>query len=240
MSPGALGIHRHPSRVAGRRTITADYVSQGKVRRLSTVLLAFVLITLATIASDLVDLAVWIEAERTRGLAPGDAEIMALRRLLTRSLHAVAFVGCAVVLGRFLVQANRNAARLGAGLPTLAPSSMVLWFFVPLACLWRPYLAVRELWEMSRTRLDEPEGAPGSVQLWWAAWVSGLVLTVVALQRTQLAETPAEQGEVIVVEVAAELALVLAAVFTASWTRALSQRQDDARAAHVCALAVLR
>jgi uncharacterized protein DUF4328 len=240
MSPGALGIHRHPSRVAGRRSLAGGYVSQGRLRRLSTVLLAFVLITLATIASDLVDLTVWIEAERARAIAEADAEMMALRRLLTRSLHALAFVGCATVLGRFLVQANRNAACLGAGLPSLAPSSMVLWFFVPLACLWRPYLAVRELWQMSTPRAGDREGVQGSLPLWWATWVSGLALMVVALQRAHVADSAAEHGEVIVVELAAELALVLAAVFTASWTRALSQRQDDARTAHVCALAVLR
>ncbi|MBC8068107.1 MAG: hypothetical protein IAG13_07225, partial [Deltaproteobacteria bacterium] len=38
-------------------------------------------------------------------------------------------------------------------------------------------------------------------------------------------------------EIAAELALVLAAVSAASWTRALSQRQDHARAEHVSELA---
>jgi Domain of unknown function (DUF4328) len=240
MSPAALGIQAHRATLAATRMPSFGYVSQGRVRRLSTLLTVFMAITLATMAGDFVDITVSLGAERTQPLAELEAEMMELRRMLARSLLAFSFVGCATVLGRFLVQANRNAAFLGAGLPTVAPSSMVLWFFVPLACLWRPYLAVRELWSMSTPRLGRDEGAARLLPLWWAAWLSAGLLGLLALQGADEADGPPHRRAAIVVELAAELALLLAAVLTRRWTRALSQRQDDARAEHVCDLAAVR
>jgi hypothetical protein len=240
MSPGALGAQPHPSQLSAARPSAFGYVSQGRVRRLATMLLVFVLITLAAIASALVDLAVWVAVEHAGTLADADASMMALRGWVVQVLYVLALVGAALVFGRFLVQANRNAAFLGTGTPTLAPSSMVLWFFVPIACLWRPYVAVRELWSMSTPRRGSSDARRSVLPMWWSAWVAGLLLAVVAVQRAQLADTPAEHGEAVVFDVAAKLALVLAAVFAASWTRALSQRQDDTRAEHVCDLAALR
>src|SRR5262249_32254191 len=161
---------------------------------------------------DVVDLAVLQHADRTHFLADIDAQMLEVRGLLARTLVGLAFVGCAVVLSRFLVQANRNAAFLGVGLPSVAPSSMALWFFVPIACLWRPYVCVRELWTMSapRTKRDrDPQARP--LFAWWAAWLVAFVLLTIAFRLAEHSLTPAEWLEVTYVDLAAKLALVVAA-----------------------------
>lgn len=234
MSPGGLAIHPH--RAPRPVHVTAfGYVSQGRVRHLSSWLLAFAAIGTAAMLGDIVDIAVLVEADRTHFLADVDAQMLELRGLVTRALFGLAFAGCAVVLSRFLVQANRNAAFLGAGLPTVAPSSMVLWFFVPIACLWRPYLAVRELWSMSapRAKRDDDEHAK-AVTGWWVAWLVALVLFAIAFRMAEGAATPRQWLDVTTVDLAAKLALVAAAVFARRWARVLSERQDDARAEHIC------
>jgi hypothetical protein len=239
MSPGGLGLHANRVPVGAMRALPFGYVSQGRVRRLRTMLLAFVLISAAALLGDLVDLAVLAEAHRAHFLSDVDAHMLEVRGLMTRSLHALAFLGCALVFSRFLVQANRNAAFLGAGLPTVAPSSMVLWFFVPLANFWRPYHAVRELWWMStaKTRREDPIAC---LPAWWASWIVGLVVMLFAFGLAEDAVTPADWIDVAVVDFAGKLALVVAAVLMIRWTRTLSERQDHARAEHICELAELR
>jgi hypothetical protein len=234
MSPGGLAIH--PRRTPRPVCVTEfGYVSQGRVRHLSSWLLAFASIGIAAMLGDIVDIAVLVEADRAHFLADVDAGMLELRGLVTRVLFGLAFAGCAVVLSRFLVQANRNAAFLGAGLPTVAPSSMVLWFFVPIACLWRPYLAVRELWRMSapRARRDDDAHA-NAVTGWWAAWLVALVLFTLAFRTADDAATPAEWLDVTTIDLAAKLAVVVAALLARRWARVLSERQDDARAEHIC------
>jgi hypothetical protein len=234
MSPGGLAIHPH--RTPRPVHVTAfGYVSQGLVPRLSSWLLVFASIGLAAMLGDIVDVAVLVEADRAHYLADADARMLEVRGLVTRALFGFAFAGCAVALSRFLVQSNRNAAFLGAGLPTVAPSSMVLWFFVPIACLWRPYLAVRELWSMStpRARRDVDPNA-NAVTGWWIAWLVALVLFAIAFRLAEGAATPGEWLDVTTVDLAAKLALVVAALLARRWARVLSQRQDDARAEHIC------
>ena len=239
MSPGGLGIASHRVPVGAMRALPFGYVSQGRVRRLKAMLLAFVLLSAAAMLGDLVDLAVLAEADRVHFLSDIDAHMLEVRGLMTRSLHALAFVGVALVFGRFLVQANRNAAFLGTGVPSVAPSSMVLWFFVPLANLWRPYHAVCELWSMSTPKARRHE-ANAVLPAWWASWLGGLALMMFVLGLAEDAVTPADWIDVAVVDFAGKLSLVVAAVLMIRWTRTLSERQDDARAEHICDLAELR
>lgn len=60
------------------------------------------------------------------------------------------------------------------------------WWFVPLACLWKPLQAMHEIWHVSEgperdadgytTRVTWGSGAPVLLSSWWGAWVCSTIV----------------------------------------------------------------
>ena len=61
-----------------------------------------------------------------------------------------------------------------ADLPGLeySPGWSVGWFFVPIAALWKPFSAMRELWNASHGAVgDYSDNAPALLWTWWLGWI---------------------------------------------------------------------
>jgi len=94
---------------------------------------------------------------------------------------AVCFLTTAVLFCRWLYSAYHNvivlqpqAGRDTMGL-TFTPGGAVAGFFIPFVNLWRPYRAVRELWDGSA--MDEStDHARSAVGLWWTAWIVAQII----------------------------------------------------------------
>ena len=90
---------------------------------------------------------------------------------------AICFLTTAVLFCRWLHSAYHNvivlqpqAGRDTVGL-TFTPGGAVAGFFIPFVNLWRPYRAVRELWDHSAMN-ESTDHASSAVGLWWTAWLA--------------------------------------------------------------------
>lgn len=102
-------------------------------------------------------------APLSRGLAlfVGFASIADLGALLLSAL----LVGC------WIYRANANAHALGGDL-TITPGWAVGWYFVPFACLFKPYMAMKEIWLASHYGSNWGDGeATGLLGWWWGLWL---------------------------------------------------------------------
>ena len=101
---------------------------------------------------------------------------------IVTSIAMVALVGFAVAGLIFLVwvyQAMSIAHRLASDL-TITPGWAVGWFFVPVASLWKPHVAITELVNGSGDRATPYEKSGRRlVDLWWAAWIARLISNAV-------------------------------------------------------------
>jgi hypothetical protein len=82
-----------------------------------------------------------------------------------------AWIFSAVYSLRFIYRANLNAQRLGADLE-YSPGWAVGYYFIPILNIWKPYQAMREIWQASESprnwqRMDRP----GLLPAWWALWL---------------------------------------------------------------------
>ncbi len=95
-------------------------------------------------------------------------------------------IGCMIVFGTWIVRSAKNAwlfaevARLRSrqgfqvqqALLHDTPGWAVGWFFIPIASLWKPYVAMRDIVHASTVR----EGLPAFLlPTWWTLWIVSLV-----------------------------------------------------------------
>jgi Domain of unknown function (DUF4328) len=131
----------------------------------------------------------------------------------------------------FLVWFHRSYANLdalGADGLQLGPDWAVGWWFVPVACCWKPYQAALEIWHASdpdapaRTSLESRRirGHAALLAFWWATWLMSLVLLNIASLRIL---EPAVQGLLFIFSAAATTG---AAALAIAVVRAIGLRQD--------------
>jgi hypothetical protein len=82
-------------------------------------------------------------------------------------------LGGAIAVPMWIHRAYRNLWALGAQDLDRSPGWAAGAWFVPVACLWVPLLAVREVWQWSSERT---ESVPEQVGWWWASLIVGNVL----------------------------------------------------------------
>ena len=92
----------------------------------------------------------------------------------TRILLWAAALTTAVLVSKWIYRANCNARALGASEMAFTPGGAVGWYFVPIANLWKPYQAMREIWQASMS----PSGwrrqqVSVLVPCWWLLGILG-------------------------------------------------------------------
>jgi len=108
---------------------------------------------------------------------------------LSGVLTLLAFFATAVPFLMWIHRANRNARALGAQGMRFTPGWSVGWFFVPLLSLWKPYQAVKEIWQASHNPYswDRQDMAP-AVGRWWGLWLVSNLLGQLTIRLSLHAE----------------------------------------------------
>ncbi|MCH9682566.1 MAG: DUF4328 domain-containing protein [Deltaproteobacteria bacterium] len=144
------------------------------------------------------------------------------RQVLLGSLTVIVYLSTAVVFSMFLHRANKNARALSPEtMFSFTPGWTVGWFFVPIASLWKPYQAVRELWEKSRPVL------PGIMGAWWGFWITDNVLNQIAYRMADENATITELHNVDKVMMAADVVGVVSAVLAIAVVRSIHASQQE-------------
>lgn len=126
----------------------------------------------------------------TQAQAMAAANASDARTLIVYSFWLAVFIVSAILLLIWIYRANRNARQLGAEGMHYTPGWSVGWYFVPIVNLWKPYMAMREIWKASANPGNWQE-SPGSWLLgtWWFLWISAGVAGNVASRYLMGADT---------------------------------------------------
>src|SRR5689334_7545358 len=123
-------------------------------------------------------------------LAPGAAEANDLRQQIIGGVHFVVIVVTIVVFCMWTYRANYNARQLGAGGMEFTPGWAVGWYFIPIANLWKPYQAMKEIWKASANPgnwPDQPRG--GILPAWWTLFLLSNFLSNISFRFMLSAKT---------------------------------------------------
>lgn len=125
---------------------------------------------------------------------PGTPISFALLRIAAPAglIFAIAFYVAALFVAPWIYRAAANAKAMSRTVP-ISPFRAVGWYFVPFANFVMPFEAMDMIWRASH-QPEDWEGAPtsGLLRLWWAGWLTSLLLgTFAMLLASTAADIPA-------------------------------------------------
>jgi len=134
----------------------------------------------------------------------------------------------------FMVRANKNARAFGSPMSN-TPGWAAGWFFVPVAFWWKPYDAMKEIWQGS-----EPDPSVYAwhsrvsplLPWWWAMWVLRTVAAIAGSfigKGTSPVQNMIDTCQAQLIGLLPELAV---AVLAAAVVLAVARRQDERQRRH--------
>lgn len=105
-------------------------------------------------------------------LATADAAANDARQGFIGILQFIIYVISGVLILKWIHRANYNARELGASGMMFTPGWSVGWYFIPVLSLWKPYQAMKEIWQASHSPQNwNAQTVAPILQWWWAFWI---------------------------------------------------------------------
>ncbi len=131
-----------------------------------------------------------------------DNYFVVLTLIFIAIIYLIALIASLLLFIFWTYRAACNVRGLGATDVPTSPTWAVLWYFIPIAFFWKPYVALRDIWAAS----EDPEGwvwveVPLMFNLYWILCViSNLISIWVFRAEDQIAELPL--GSAVMLELA--------------------------------------
>jgi hypothetical protein len=110
-------------------------------------------------------------------LGPGAAETSDQRQAMLGGAQIIVFVATGFFCLRWIHRMCHNA-RVRARYMQYTPGWSIGWYFIPIAYWWKPYQAMKEIWQESYEQAG-PRGVEAGAVLgwWWALWIIANLLS---------------------------------------------------------------
>jgi hypothetical protein len=109
--------------------------------------------------------------------ATSAAEASDTRQALVGGAQFIAFIISGVLCLRWIHRMAYNA-RIRARVMHFTPGWAVGWYFIPIAYWWKPFQAMKEIWDKSVEQAGaHGREAAGLLGAWWALWISESLLS---------------------------------------------------------------
>ena len=161
--------------------------------------------------------------------ALADLDMVDLVSAVTGGIYFVAYLICAIVVGRWIYRVNKNAWQISDAM-TVSPGWNIGFFFIPILNLFRPFRGVRETWQVSHSPSDpDNEPVPAVMRLWWAGWLIAGVFGQISFRLGLRATTLEDFVEVAWVDVAGSPFDIMAGLALLWIIRRLTEAQGRLR-----------
>lgn len=131
----------------------------------------------------------------------GDSQSTAIAGIigLAAIIYLVVFIATVVLVSMWIHRAHANLRDNGVQGLEFTPGWAVGWYFVPFANLFKPFQAMRELFNRSHGEDDGyASETPGSVKAWWAFWIIGNILANVSTRMSFTGDEGVNSAAIIV------------------------------------------
>lgn len=131
------------------------------------------------------------------------------RQALLEVLGAVVVLPSMVFVLIWIYRANYNLRQLGAVGLKYSPAGSIGWYFVPILSLWRPYSAMKEIYQASLNPHEwEDKPVPTLLPMWWTLWLVSIALNNLDVRLWWRLDENSSVPDFIAANLAAQAALV--------------------------------
>lgn len=201
--------------------------AHNRARLVTILLIVGAVISLLTIPSHVLDLYVQPFAE-DQEISDNLGGFFALALTGVLGLTAVAvYLATVVVFLMWLYRVSNNVAAFGEPRQTSAGWA-VGYFFIPIANLFVPYQAIKEIWKKSDPAANDSllysVSPPGFFPAWWGFWLASNITSNIYFRMT-MAGASAEA--LATIGILSEALSVAAAVFAIQVVKEIDRRQEE-------------
>lgn len=118
-----------------------------------------------------------------------DMEANDMRQGIVSVLYMIIYFVLAFLILKWIYRANYNARQLGAENMKFTPGWSIGYYFIPILAIWKPYQAMKEIWQASKNPLDWTSQNPsGILSIWWTLWLISNILGQIIFRLYRRAE----------------------------------------------------
>ncbi|WP_232368149.1 DUF4328 domain-containing protein [Alteromonas mediterranea] len=168
-------------------------------------------------------------------MAVADAEANDMRQAVIAFSYLGVFIVSGILILKWIYQANQNARQLGAKDMAFSPGWSIGFYFIPIVSLWKPYQAMKEIWQASQNPSNWPAEKVSSILgIWWFFWIANSIAGQAAFRLSRRAEEISEIMNVNLVSQASEVISIPLALVTwlliknvSNVQRVMRERSDE-------------
>ena len=98
------------------------------------------------------------------------------------------FIASAILSGRWIYLSSKHNHQSGAEGLHYSPGWSVGWYFIPIFSLWKPYQAMKQIYQVSVDKDNWKEiRIPGLFPIWWALWIISTVVAQIIFRTSSFA-----------------------------------------------------
>ena len=159
-------------------------------------------------------------------MAVADAEANDMRQAVIAFSYLGVFIVSGVLILRWIYQANQNVRQFGAKDMVFSPGWSIGFYFIPIVSLWKPYQAMKEIWQASQNPTNWPAEKVSSILgIWWFFWIANSIAGQAAFRMSRRAEEISEIMNVNLVSQASEVISIPLALVTWLMIKKVSNAQ---------------
>jgi hypothetical protein len=131
-------------------------------------------------------------------------------------------------------RANQSARARGAVGMRFTPNWSIGWYFIPIANLWIPYQAMKEIWQAGRGGdAWKEDSVPDFFPIWWFVWLVNIFVGKAAFRNTMNAATIPELKHATVITMASDAASIVLQLMFIAVVQEVCRRHTSDRPAEV-------
>jgi hypothetical protein len=116
---------------------------------------------------------------------------LAIILLVTVSVFIFINIMTIVIFGMWIYRAAANIRDEANLAMTDSPRMAVGWYFIPLANLFKPYTAMREIWNASTANRYSLDQGNTTLTAWWAMWLISNITSNISLRLAMSSDSEA-------------------------------------------------
>ena len=136
-------------------------------------------------------------------LAIAAGEANDARQGIVGILQLIIVVVSGILILNWIYRSHYNARQLGATEMAFTPGWSIGWYFIPIANLWKPYQAMKEIWKASSNPQSWNSQSVSSLLPWW--WFFWIISNMFGNASFRLAMRAEEINELIAANLVTQL-----------------------------------